>query len=157
MVSIMSRIKKGDKIPQFSSKDHDGNEFNIRDHLGHPLVIFFYPKDDTAGCTREACSFRDHYEDFTTAGVTVIGISRDSSESHRLFRNKYQLPFTLLTDEKNRIRSLFGISDDLFGFIPARITFIVDREGIVRHIFRSQIRTTQHVKEALKSIRKFDG
>ena len=150
----MTQITKGDKIPQFSLKDHDGVEFNIRDHLGHPMVIYFYPKDDTPGCTREACSFRDHYEEFTSAGITVIGISEDSPEIHHTFRKKYQLPFTLLSDDKGKVRKLFGVSKNLFGLIPARITFVVDESGIVKHVFKSQILATQHVKEALKIIDK---
>ncbi len=96
--NAMTEVKTGDRIPIFSLKDQDGKEFNIEDHLGSPLVIYFYPKDDTPGCTREACSFRDQYEDFTSAGVNVIGISEDSHEDHRKFRDKYDLPFTLLSD-----------------------------------------------------------
>jgi peroxiredoxin Q/BCP len=150
----MAQLRKGDQLPLFSLKDHDGIEFNIRDHIGHPMVIYFYPKDDTPGCTMEACSFRDNYEDFTSAGVTVIGISDDPPETHRKFREKYRLPFTLLSDEKNRVRKLFGITKNLLGLIPARITFVVDEKGMVRNIFRSQILATRHVREALKEIRK---
>lgn len=145
-------IKQGDRIPLFSLKDQDGKEFNIKDHIGSPMVIYFYPKDDTPGCTREACSFRDQYEEFTSAGVLVIGISEDSAEDHKKFKNKYQLPFTLLSDPENKVRNLFGVPGSLFGMIPGRVTYMIDAEGIVRQIFNSQFRATQHVKEALKSI-----
>lgn len=145
-------INTGDRIPFFSLEDQDGNEFSIKDHIGSPMVIYFYPKDDTPGCTREACSFRDQYEEFTDAGVTVIGISGDTVEDHRKFRDKYSLPFTLLSDPDNQVRNLFGVPGSLFGMIPGRVTYIIDAEGIVRQIFNSQFRATQHVKEALKSI-----
>lgn len=145
-------IKKGDRIPLFSLKDQDGNIFNVKNHIGSPMVIYFYPKDDTPGCTREACSFRDQYEEFTTAGVQVIGISENSVEEHKKFRDKYELPFTLLSDPDNKVRNLFGVPGSLFGMIPGRVTYIIDEEGIVRHVFNSQFRSSQHVKEALKSI-----
>jgi len=150
----MKQIKKGDKIPLFSLKDQDRNEFRIRDHLGNPMVIYFYPKDDTPGCTREACTFRDHYEDFTSAGVKVIGISEDTPETHYAFRERYQLPFTLLSDEDKKVRKLFGASGSLFGLVRGRVTYIIDQRGIVQHVFNSQLRITQHVKEALKIIHK---
>jgi peroxiredoxin Q/BCP len=148
----MKEIKQGDRIPLFSLKDQNGNEFNIRDHLGSPIVIYFYPKDNTPGCTREACSFRDQYDEFISAGVQVIGISEDIVEDHRKFTDKYDLPFTLLSDPDNQVRNLFGVPGSFFGMIPGRVTYIIDDKGIVRHIFNSQFRTTQHVKEALKSI-----
>ncbi|MBR9997619.1 MAG: peroxiredoxin [Cyclobacteriaceae bacterium] len=152
----MSKIKKGDMIPFFILKDHDNNEFNIRNLIGSPMVIYFYPKDDTPGCTREACSFRDNYEDFISAGAAVIGISEDPPESHRKFRERYRLPFTLLSDTDNKVRKLFGVPATLFGLIPGRVTYIVDSHGKLRHIFNSQHRTAQHVKEALRIIYKME-
>lgn len=152
----MTEIKTGDKVPIFNLKDQDGNDFNIQDHLGSPMVVYFYPKDDTPGCTREACSFRDQYEDFTSAGVQVIGISEDTPEDHRKFREKYDLPFTLLSDKDNRVRNLFGVPGSLFGLIPGRVTYVIDSKGFVRHIFNSQYKTVQHVNEALKSIRELN-
>lgn len=152
----MSKVKKGDMIPFFILKDHDNHEFNIRNLIGSPMVIYFYPRNDTPGCTREACSFRDSYEDFIAAGVAVIGISEDNPESHRKFREKYSLPFTLLSDTGNRVRDLFGVPTNLFGLIPGRVTYIVDGHGKVCHVFNSQYRTAQHVKEALRIIRKMN-
>lgn len=154
--NAMTEIKTGDQIPLFSLKDQDGNEFNIKDHLGSPMVIYFYPKDDTPGCTREACSFRDQYEDFSSVGVSVIGISEDTPEDHRKFIDKYGLPFTLLSDVDNQVRNLFGVPSSLFGMVPGRVTYVIDGGGIVRHVFHSQFKAGQHVKEALKAIEGMD-
>ncbi len=118
------------------------------------MVIYFYPKDDTPGCTKEACTFRDQYEDFVAAGAQVVGISADSPESHRQFAAKYRLPFLLLSDRQNTVRSLFGVKGDLFGLIPGRVTFVADAQGIVRHVFSSQLNATRHVAEALEVIKR---
>jgi peroxiredoxin Q/BCP len=150
----MNKVKKGDRVPFFSLKDHEGNDFSIRPLIGSPMVIYFYPKDDTPGCTREACSFRDKYEDFIKAGAAVIGISEDTPESHHRFRERYNLPFTLLSDPGNEVRKRFGVPANLFGLIPGRVTYIVDADGMVRHVFNSQYMATRHVKEALRVIRK---
>lgn len=150
----MNRIKKRDTVPLFRLKDHNGREFSISDHLGTPMVVFFYPKDDTPGCIREVCSFRDHYEDFITAGIKVIGISNDTPEIHYAFRKRNRLPFTLLSDEYNKVRNLFGVRTNLFGLIPGRVTYVIDQKGIIQHVFKSQFRVTRHVKEALKNSNK---
>jgi thioredoxin-dependent peroxiredoxin len=140
----------GDKIPVFTLKNEAHESINIADYIGKPMVIFFYPKDDTPGCTREACAFRDSFEEFSDAGITVFGISADSPESHAAFKKKYRLPFALLADEGNAVRKLFKVPTDLFGFIPGRVTYIVAADGTIKHIFKSQLQVEQHVKEALR-------
>jgi peroxiredoxin Q/BCP len=111
-------------------------------------VIYFYPKDDTTGCTIEACRFRDDFDSFRVTGAEVIGISDDSSESHHQFASKYGLPFTLLSDKGGTVRKLYGVKK-LLGVIPGRVTFVIDRKGIVRHVFSSQSSPARHVEEAL--------
>jgi peroxiredoxin Q/BCP len=117
------------------------------------MVVYFYPKDETAGCTAEACSFRDSYEDFTAAGAEVIGISGDSSSSHEKFASHHRLPFVLLSDPDGTARDAFGVKKTL-GLIPGRYTFVVDRKGVIQHGFESQVRVGKHVDEALASVKR---
>ena len=143
------KIKKGSQIPQFSLTDQHGNIFDTRKEIGRKnLVIYFYPKDDTPGCTREACSFRDQFEDFTDLGAEVVGISADSVESHRQFAEKHRLPFRLLSDPENKARKAFGVPADMLGLLPGRVTYIVDKVGTVQHVFKSQFNAGKHVSEA---------
>jgi peroxiredoxin Q/BCP len=142
-------LQKGDSIPHFELKDQSNQSFKVADYVGQKnLVIYFYPKDDTPGCTKEACKFRDEFEVFTDLEAMVIGISADSPESHREFIKKYSLPFTLLSDEENTVRNLFGVKGNFMGIIPGRVTFIVDRKGVIQHVFDSMSDAEQHVKEA---------
>lgn len=151
----MAAIKVGDRVPVFSLPSQTGTTVNISDLLGKKsLVIYFYPKDDTPGCTAESCAFRDSYEVFTDAGAEVIGISADSPQSHQQFAQKYNLPFTLLSDSDNRVRKLFGVPATLF-VLPGRVTYIIDKEGIVRHIFDSMLDFKAHVTESLNTIKSF--
>jgi peroxiredoxin Q/BCP len=151
-------IKTGDPIPQFALKDQEGKEFSISELIGKkPFVVYFYPKDDTPGCTAEACSFRDQYEDFTSIGAEVIGISSDSPESHKNFIRKYNLPFSLLSDPDNSIRKKFGVPAGFFGLVPGRVTFVCDRNGTVQYVFNSQMNVRKHVKEALRVLDQFVG
>jgi len=146
-------LSVGDKVPEFSLLDQNGNSFKSGDHLGqNAMVIYFYPKDDTPGCTKEACSFRDSFEEFTDRNVQVIGISADGVESHRDFAKKYNLPFTLLADTKNEVRKLFGVKSNLMGLIPGRVTYVIDSSGKVIYIFESQLKATQHISEALQAL-----
>ncbi len=146
-------LSVGDEIPEFSLLDQNGDEFMIGDHLGqNAMVIYFYPKDDTPGCTKEACSFRDSFEEFTDRNVQVIGISADSVESHRDFAKKYNLPFTLLADTQNEVRKLFGVKSNLMGLIPGRVTYVIDKSGKVIYIFESQFKATKHISEALQAL-----
>lgn len=148
-------MKEGDRIIPFSLPDQDGNVFEMEKVLGKEIIVlFFYPKDNTSGCTAEACAFRDAYEDFQDAGAQVIGISSDTAESHRGFADKHRLPFTLLSDAGGKIRKQFNVPSTLFGLIPGRVTYIIDREGIIRHSFNSQFRPTSHIRESLDVIRK---
>lgn len=153
--AMAQQLGTGDRIPDFSLLDQDSNQVEIADHLGNgPLVIYFYPKDDTPGCTREACSFRDSYEEFSDAGATVFGISSDSPSKHKRFAERYRLPFTLLADRDNVVRKAFGVKGDLFGLIPGRVTFVIDEDGIIQHVFDSQTRAEAHMQESLDAIRR---
>lgn len=148
-------IQKGDKCPSFSLKDQHGENVNIDDLIGKEnLVIYFYPKDDSPGCTKQACSFRDSFEDFKVAGARVIGISSDDEKSHKKFAEKHDLPFTLLADSQKQVRKQFGVPTNLLGFIPGRVTYIIDKKGVVQGVFNSQLNFDKHVSEALKVLEK---
>ncbi|MBN1330629.1 MAG: peroxiredoxin [Candidatus Heimdallarchaeota archaeon] len=156
-MSTKKVIEIGDKAPIFSLPDENGKMVNIKDFIGKKvLVLYFYPKDETAGCTAEACTFRDRYELFLKSGAEVIGISGDSLESHSNFSSKYNLPFTLLSDRDNLIRKEFGIKST-FGLIPGRVTYVIDKKGIVQHIFVSQFNPKKHVDEALRIIEQINN
>jgi len=147
-------LQVGDKIPNFSAKDSIGNDFDSASVVGKkPAVFYFYPKDNTPGCTAQACSFRDQYEDFKDLGAEVIGISSDSIASHEKFAQQYKLPFILLSDNDKKIRNLFGVKSNLFGLIPGRVTYVVDKNGIIQLIFDSLI-ATNHIPKALEAIKK---
>jgi peroxiredoxin Q/BCP len=146
-------LKPGDRAPEFELPDAQGKTTRLADFRGKkPVVVYFYPKDDTPGCTKESCAFRDQYEDFTAAGAEVIGISSDSAESHAKFASKYKLPFTLLSDRGGAVRKAYGVPATL-GLLPGRVTYVIDREGTIRHVFTSQFRATQHVEEAKAALR----
>ncbi|OIV43144.1 peroxiredoxin [Flavobacterium johnsoniae] len=147
-------LKIGDIVPNFTAKDSHGDVFESQSVLGRkPLVIYFYPKDNTPGCTTEACSFRDQYEDFKDLGAEVIGVSSDSVKSHHKFANKYKLPFILLSDQDKRLRHLFGVKNNLFGLLPGRVTYIIDRNGVVIYIFDS-MNAEKHISKALEIIKE---
>jgi peroxiredoxin Q/BCP len=151
----MNEIKIGSSIPTFSLPDQNGNLFDINSVLGKKnLVIYFYPKDDSPGCTAEACSFRDQFEVFKEADAVIIGISGQSVESHKEFAEKHRLSFTLLSDEGNKIRKQFGVPSDLFGLLPGRVTFVADKKGKVIYVFNSQTNATKHVDEALRILKE---
>lgn len=146
-------IKVGDRAPEFTLPSQDGTNVSLADFLGKKsVVIYFYPKDDTPGCTKESCAFRDSYEVFKEMGAEVIGISADSVDSHQRFQTKYQLPFILLSDTDNKVRNLFGVPPTLF-ILPGRVTYVIDKEGIVKHVFDSQLDFNAHVDEALKTLK----
>src|SRR6187431_2143977 len=150
----MMTLQIGDKIPEFSAKDSQGNDFDSSSIVGKkPIVLYFYPKDNTPGCTAQACSFRDQYEDFKDLGAEVVGISSDSSASHEKFAQRYNLPFTLLSDNDKKIRKLFGVKPDLFGLIPGRVTYVADQNGIIQLVFDS-MNATSHIPKALETIKK---
>jgi peroxiredoxin Q/BCP len=150
------KIEVGSKIPEFTLKDQDGKSVNINDLIGTKnLVIYFYPKDDTPGCTKEACSFRDQFAEFSELGAEVIGISSDSVKKHKSFAEKHRLPYTLLSDVDKKVRKAFGVPTDFLGLLPGRVTYIVDKKGIVRHVFNSQFNAEKHVSEALEVLKRF--
>ena len=147
-------IKIGDVIPDFITKDTNGNDFDSKSIVGQkPLVLYFYPKDNTPGCTAQACSFRDQYEDFKDLGAEVIGISSDSSTSHQKFTQQFKLPFILLSDQDKKIRNLFGVPAGMFGLMPGRVTYVTDKKGVVTMIFDSMM-ATNHISKALAAIQK---
>ena len=149
----MNPISIGDNIPQFSLPDQDGKIFNINDVLGKKkLVIFFYPRDGSLGCTREACYFRDLNDVFEENETVVVGISGQSVESHKEFAETNKLNYTILSDTNDVVRNLFGVPSLLFGLIPGRVTYVADKSGKVVYIFRSQTDVQRHADEALKII-----
>jgi peroxiredoxin Q/BCP len=146
---MSTTIKIGDHAPDFRLPAIKGGEISLADFRGKKnVVLFFYPKDDSPGCTVEACTFRDAYEDFVDAGAEVIGISSDSVDSHDAFARKHSLPMQFVSDRGGKVRAAYGVKSTL-GIIAGRETFIIDKEGIVRHIFRSQVRVKNHVAESL--------
>jgi peroxiredoxin Q/BCP len=149
-------LKVGDVVPAFSAKNTEGILFESQSIVGiKPVVIYFYPKDDTPGCTTQACSFRDQYEDFKALGAEVIGISGDSFTAHQKFANKYKLPFILLSDQGKTIRQLFGVPTALFGLLPGRVTYVIDKQGIIKLIF-DQMAPKSHITKALEMIKKME-
>jgi len=150
----MNKVEVGSDVPQFTLADQNGSLLSISSVIGKKnLVIYFYPKDDTPGCTAEACYFRDEYEVFNEADAMIIGISGQSVESHKKFAEKYRLSFTLLSDEGDKVRNLFGVPVNFLGLLPGRVTYIADKSGKVVDIFNSQTQSKRHVDEALKILK----
>jgi peroxiredoxin Q/BCP len=148
------KIKVGDKVPIFKLINQNGAVFDIENHIGkQPMVIYFYPKDNTSGCTKEACKFRDEFEYFTDIDALVIGISSDSVESHKQFEKKYNLPFILLSDKNKQVRKLFGVPNSI-GFIPGRVTYIINKFGKIIYIFSSMTNAEKHITEAKKALKR---
>ena len=147
-------LQVGDKAPEFTLPKANGEPVSLSDFHGRAeVVVFFYPKDNSPACTAEACSFRDSYEVFREAGAEVIGISTDSAESHGRFAARFRLPFILLSDKGGLVRQLYGVTKTL-GLFPGRSTYLIDRKGVVRHIFSSQFLPTKHVTEALSVLKR---
>jgi peroxiredoxin Q/BCP len=146
------KVKVGSVAPNFTLPSQSGEMVSLEDFLGHkPVVLFFYPKDDSPGCTKQVCAFRDVYEEFGRLDAEVIGISSDSVESHRSFSAKHHLPYTLVSDEGGKVRRLYGVPNTL-GLFPGRVTYVIDKEGVVRHIFSSQVGIDRHVEDALEAL-----
>ncbi|GMY36506.1 peroxiredoxin Q, chloroplastic isoform X1 [Fagus crenata] len=148
--SIFAKVNKGTTPPPFTLKDQDGKNVSLSKFKGKPLVLYFYPADETPGCTKQACAFRDSYEKFKKAGAQVVGISGDDPSSHKAFAKKYRLPFTLLSDEGNKVRKEWGVPGDLFGTLPGRETYVFDKNGVVQLIYNNQFQPEKHVDETLK-------
>jgi thioredoxin-dependent peroxiredoxin len=153
MLNPRPSLSPGSRAPDFALPNQDGVLVRLSDLLAQgPLVLYFYPKDETLGCTLEACRFRDQHAQFAGVSATVVGISDDSSEQHRAFREHHGLPFVLLSDRGGEVRKRYGVKKTL-GLVPGRATFVIDSAGFVRHVFVSQLRALQHVDEALRAVR----
>jgi len=149
-------IEIDDKAPDFVLINQLGFKIRLFDLIGaENIVLFFYPKDDSPGCTKEACAFRDTYEVFQEYGAEVIGISSDTEDSHKKFAKKHKLPYTLLSDVGGKVRKLYGVPKTL-GFLPGRVTYIIDKQGVVRHIFNSQLNFMKHIEEALNILKQLN-
>jgi peroxiredoxin Q/BCP len=150
-------IQVGDKAPDFTLPAQNGAQVRLSDRLGQRVVVlYFYPKDETSGCTREACAFRDSYEVFTDAGAEVIGVSSDSVDRHAAFAEHHKLPFTLLSDAKGQLRKTYGVPS-LLGVVPGRVTYVIDQGGTVRYIFNSMTNIGRHVNDALSEVKKLQA
>lgn len=143
------KLKIGDQAPLFELLDQNGQPYVLSEKIGEQhLVLFFYPKAHTPGCTKEACAFRDSYEVFQEAGADVVGISAGSQDAHHSFGEKYRLPFTLLNDKDNSVRKRYGVKKTL-GLLPGRVTYVIDKTGKIIHIFDSQFNFSGHIDQAL--------
>lgn len=148
----MAKLEIGDRAPEFSTITFDGKRVSLSDFVGHrTLVIFFYPKDGTSVCTKEACAFRDSYEKFIDAGAEVIGISGDSVDSHRAFALQNRLSFPLICDGDGALRRAFAVPRTL-GILPSRVTYVIDQAGIIRLIFSALLASDEHVRQALMAV-----
>ncbi|MFO0727544.1 MAG: peroxiredoxin [Myxococcota bacterium] len=147
-------LRVGDRVPSFTLPDQDGKPFRLEEALGRgPLVLFFYPKDETPGCTKEVCSFRDASAEFLEAGAVVAGVSSDDVASHRRFADKHRLPYPLLSDAQGALRAQLGVPRGLLGLADGRVTYVIDKNGVLRHRFESSLRFAKHVDEALETVR----
>ena len=150
------KVNVGDKAPDFTLLSQTGESVTLSKLMGKKtIVLYFYPKDESKGCTRQACEFRDKYEVFTDLGAEVIGVSSDDVKSHKSFAEKNLLPFTLLSDTENKVRELYGVKST-FGIIPGRVTYVIDKKGIIRSIFSSQFNFKKHIEESLETIKSLN-
>jgi peroxiredoxin Q/BCP len=153
--SSTGSVKVGDRAPDFRLKNQFGEEVTLAQYRGeNNVVLYFYPKDNTSGCTAQACSFRDRYEVFQESGAVVLGVSVDSVESHRDFAAEHALPFQLLSDEDGKLVDKYGVST-MFG-VADRVTFVIDRRGVVRHVFAAMFSPEEHIEEAQKILETLD-
>jgi thioredoxin-dependent peroxiredoxin len=154
---MAQRIQVGDKAPDFTLSSQAGESVRLSDRLRERVVVlYFYPKDGTTGCTAEACAFRDSYQVFTDAGAEVIGISSDAVARHTAFADRHKLPFTLISDQGGQVRKSYGVPPVL-GVLPGRVTYVIDREGTVRHVFSSMTHIGQHISDALQVVRQLQS
>ena len=150
----MAHLKAGDTAPDFETVDDKNEPVKLSDYRGKRVVLYFYPKDNTTGCTAEACAFRDTYDVFQKAGASVVGISDDSVASHQGFASHHGLPFLLLSDEGGSVRKSYRVPRGLLGLLPGRSTFVVDKDGVVQHAFHSVTAFGKHVDEAAAVVKK---
>ncbi len=151
---MSNALVNGHKAFDFSLNNQDGKAVSLQDFSNQSVVVFFYPKDFTPGCTQQVCGFRDQYATFQDAGVAVIGISGDDGQSHRKFADQHNVPFYILSDIGNQVRNAWGVPKTL-GLLPGRVTYVLDKDHVVRHIFSSQLNVDEHIKQALEVIQSF--
>ncbi len=149
-------IEEGKKAPAFTLPDSDGNKVSLKDFKGKKVVLYFYPKDNTSGCTKEACSFRDNLPDFKKLEAVILGVSPDSQKSHQKFRDKYELPFTLLSDEDKTVLEKYGVWQEkkMYGksyMGVVRTTYVIDEDGKILKVF-PKVKVDGHTEEVLKVI-----
>lgn len=150
----MAALNSGDPAPDFAAIAHNGQQVRLADFRDkNVVVVYFYPKDGSTLCTKQACGFRDAYEDFAKLGAVVIGVSADSLQRHRDFAARSILPFLLLSDREGSLRKSYRVPKTL-GILPGRVTFVIDKQGIIRHVFRALFSAEKHVTEALKVVRE---
>ncbi len=156
--AIELKLKVGDRAPNFSTTDAEGKQISLADLKGNPVVLYFYPRDDTSGCTKEACGFRDEFAEFKKAGAVVVGVSIDSAKSHAKFAEKYRLPFTLLADEDRSIVQAYGVWGEkkFMGRTymgTHRVTFLIGPEGRIMKIWAA-VKPEEHAGEVLDELRR---
>ena len=145
----------GEQAPDFEKTTHDGERVSLATLRGQKaVVLYFYPKDETPGCTAEACSFRDSYEDFVDAGAVVIGVSPDSDKSHESFAEHHRLPFKLISDGDGDLRRRYKVPSAMLGILPGRVSYVIDKQGKIAHVFNSMLKAKRHVSEALAIVKK---
>lgn len=150
----MPNVKVGESAPDFSLPNEENKLVSLSDYREKSsVVLFFYPKDFSPGCTSQACHFRDNYEDFTDLGATVLGISGDSVETHKKFLDQYLFPFSLLSDKGDQVRKIYGATKG-FGLLPGRYTFVIDKNGIIRYIFTSETNMKKHIDESIRILKE---
>jgi peroxiredoxin Q/BCP len=153
---VATALLAGDRAPLIALPDGNGIERRSDTLDGRPLVLFFYPKDDTPGCTAEACAFRDSYGDLQSLGAEVWGVSGDAAASHQRFAQRHNLPFPLLVDRDNALRRAFGVPS-LLGLLPGRVTYVIDGEGVIRHVFNNLLDGAAHRREAIEALRRLSA
>jgi peroxiredoxin Q/BCP len=153
---VAPALAPGDQAPSIALMDANGVERRCDQRGGKALVLFFYPKDDTPGCTMEACAFRDGYADFQQLGAEVWGVSGDDATSHRRFASRHQLPYPLLVDSGNRLRKAFGVPSVL-GLLPGRVTYLIDAQGVIRHVFNNLLDGPAHRRETLAILQRLSA
>ncbi len=154
MACVARALQVGDSIPLIALTDQDGVERRSDQLGGRPLVLFFYPKDDTPGCTAEACAFRDSEAELVALGAVVWGVSGDDAGSHSRFAARHRLTYPLLVDQGNALRQAFGVPGALLNLLPGRVTYVIDGDGVVRHTFNNLLDGAAHAREALTALRR---
>jgi len=153
MQPMAPALAPGDRAPLIALADADGVERRSDQLAGRTLVLFFYPRDETPGCTAEACAFRDSHADLMALGAEVWGVSGDSAASHRRFAERHRLPYPLLVDQGNRLRQAFGVPSVL-GLIQGRVTYVIDGQGMIRHVYNNLLDGPSHRREAMDVVRR---